>query len=156
MLFSRAAKVESTGLIRAGRAARFQTPLRFGRRVTRTREPEGKKPTKGAAVLVLTQDAATIICSIVESENGEEGGLRIAAREIEGDEATLELSVAREPEAADEVVAQEGAQVFLEPVAAQALADKVLDAAVDEGGVRFTLTEQPNRPITSRNGRASS
>ena len=104
-------------------------------------------------MLVLTPDAATIIRSIVgQSENGEEGGLRIAAREIEGDEATLELSVADEPEAADAVVAQEGAQVFLEPVAAQALADKVLDAAVDEGGVRFTLTEQPSRPVPSRNG----
>jgi iron-sulfur cluster assembly protein len=105
-------------------------------------------------VLVLTHDAATVIRSIVDqSEVADEGGLRIAARALGDDEATLELSVAGEPETADEVVEQEGAQVFLEPVAAQALADKVLDAAVEEGGgVRFTLSEQPGGPLTSQNG----
>jgi iron-sulfur cluster assembly protein len=104
-------------------------------------------------VLVLTHDAASVIRSIVEqSELPDEGGLRIAARAVEGDEATLELSVAEEPETTDEVVEQEGAQVFLEPVAAQALSDKVLDASVEESGVRFTLSEQPGGPMTSQNG----
>ena len=104
-------------------------------------------------MLVLTQDAANIIRAIVEqSESPGDGGLRIAAREVEGDEATLELSVAEQPEALDEVVEQEGAQVFLEPLAAEALSDKVLDAAVDDGGVRFTLTPQPGGPLQSSNG----
>jgi iron-sulfur cluster assembly protein len=104
-------------------------------------------------VLVLTHDAATIIRSIVEqSEVPDEGGLRIATRSLEGDEATLELSVADEPETTDEVVEQEGAQVFLEPLAAEALSDKVLDAAVDEGGVSFTLAPQPGGPLQSLDG----
>jgi len=104
-------------------------------------------------VLVLTQDAATIIRTIVDqSEVPDDGGLRIAAREVEGDEATLELSVADQPETLDEVVEQEGAHVFLEPVAAEALSDKVLDAEVDDGGVRFTLSPQPGGPLQSSNG----
>ena len=94
-------------------------------------------------MLALTHDAATIIRSIVEqSEVPDEAGLRIAARQLEGDEAALELSIAEEPQSTDEVVEQEGAQVFLEPLAAEALSDKVLDAAVEEGGVRFTLAPQ--------------
>jgi iron-sulfur cluster assembly protein len=106
-------------------------------------------------VLVLTHDAATIIRSIVEqAELPGDGGLRIAAQSLEGDEATLELSVAGSPETADEVVEQEGAQVFLEPLAAEALSDKVLDAELEEEGVRFTITEQPGGPLQSPNGGA--
>ena len=104
-------------------------------------------------MLVLTNDAATIIRAIVDqSQVPDEGGLRIAARELDGDEATLELSVADEPDTLDEVIDQEGAHVFLEPVAAEALSDKVLDASVDDGGVRFTLSPQPGGPLISENG----
>ncbi len=104
-------------------------------------------------MLVLTHDAATIIRTIVDqSDTPDDGGLRIAAREVQGDEATLELSVAEQPDAQDEVVEQEGAQVFLEPVAAEALSDQVLDASVDDGGVRFTLSPQPGGPLQSSNG----
>jgi iron-sulfur cluster assembly protein len=107
-------------------------------------------------VLVLTHDAATIIRGIVDqSEAPDEAGLRIAAREVQGDEATLELSVAEQPDELDEVVEQEGVQVFLEPLAAEALSDKVLDASVDDGGVRFTLTPQPGGPLQSSNGYAA-
>lgn len=104
-------------------------------------------------MLLLTYDAATIIRAIVDqSEAADEGGLRIAARDVDGDEATLELSVAEQPDALDEVVEQDGAQVFLEPVAAEALSDKVLDASVEDGGVRFTLSPQPGGPLDSSNG----
>ena len=104
-------------------------------------------------MLVLTHDAATIIRAIVDqSDKPEESGIRIEAREVQGDEATLELSVAEQPDALDEVVEQEGAQVFLEPLAAEALSDKVLDASVDDGGVRFTLSPQPGGPMQSSNG----
>ena len=104
-------------------------------------------------MLVLTHDAANIIRAIVDqSDAPDDGGLRISAREVDGDEATLELAVAPQPDALDEVVEQEGAQVFLEPIAAEALSDKVLDASVDDGGVRFTLTPQPGGPLQSSNG----
>jgi hypothetical protein len=42
------------------------------------------------------------------------------------------------------VVEESGARVFLEPNAAAALDDKILDAAVDDkGGVEFLLVPQP-------------
>jgi Fe-S cluster assembly iron-binding protein IscA len=107
-------------------------------------------------VLVLTHDAATVIRSIVEqSDVPEQGGLRITAQPVDEQQAALQLAVAQEPDALDEVVEQEGAQVFLEPVVAQALADKVLDASVEDDGVRFTIHEQPEGPegpVESMNG----
>lgn len=104
-------------------------------------------------MLVLTHDAAAVIRSIVEqSDVPEEGGLRITAQPLDDRQAALELSVAEEPEAMDEVIEQEGAHVFLEPVVAEALADKVLDAAVEGDGIRFTIEEQPGGPPFSSNG----
>lgn len=83
-----------------------------------------------------------VIRSLVESADVTEGGLRITARPITEEQASLEIELAEEPETLDEVVEQEGAQVFLEPQVAEALSDKVLDAAVEEEGVRFTIVEQ--------------
>lgn len=104
-------------------------------------------------MLVLTHDAAAVIRSIVEqSEVPEEGGLRITAEPLDDRQAALELSVADEPDALDEVIEQEGAHVFLEPVVAEALSDKVLDAAVEGDGIRFTIEEQPGGPLLSSNG----
>jgi iron-sulfur cluster assembly protein len=103
-------------------------------------------------VLVLTHDAAAVIRSIVESADiSDEGGLRISARAITETEAALELAVAEEPEETDEVVEQEGAQVFLEPGVAEALADKVLDASVEEEGVTFRIEDQTSGPAFSSN-----
>ena len=104
-------------------------------------------------MLVLTHDAATVIRSLVEqSDVPEQGGLRITAQPLGDQQAALELAVADEPDALDEVVEQEGAHVFLEPVVAQALSDKVLDAAVEGEGIRFTIEDQPGAPLQSRNG----
>ena len=104
-------------------------------------------------MLVLTHDAAAVIRSIVEQADvPEQGGLRITAQPLGDQQAALELAVAEEPDAMDEVVEQEGAHVFLEPVVAQALSDKVLDASVEDDGVRFTIEDQPGAPLQSRNG----
>jgi iron-sulfur cluster assembly protein len=103
-------------------------------------------------VLVLTHDAAAVIRSIVESADiSDEGGLRITAHAITETEAALELAVAEEPEATDQVVEQEGAQVFLEPGVAEALSDKVLDASVAEEGVTFRIEDQASGPSFSSN-----
>jgi len=103
-------------------------------------------------VLVLTHDAAAVIRSIVESaEISDEGGLRITAHAITETEAALELAVAGEPEATDQVVEQEGAQVFLEPGVAEALSGKVLDASVAEEGVTFRIEDQTGGPSFSSN-----
>lgn len=103
-------------------------------------------------MLVLTHDAAAVIRSLVEqSDVSEQGGLRITAQPLDDQQAALELAVAEEPDSMDEVVEQEGAHVFLEPVVAQALSDKVLDAAVEGDGIRFTIEEQGG-PVQSLNG----
>ena len=104
-------------------------------------------------MLALTHDAAAVIRSIVEqAEVPEEGGLRITAEPVDDQQAALELSVAEEPESMDEVIEREGAHVFLEPVVAEALAYKVLDAEVEGGGVRFTIHDQSDAPLQSMNG----
>ena len=104
-------------------------------------------------MLVLTHDAAAVIRSLVEqSDVPEQGGLRITAQPLGDQQAALELAVAEEPDALDEVVDQEGAHVFLEPVVAQALSDKVLDASVENDGIRFTIEDQPGGALQSMNG----
>ena len=94
-------------------------------------------------MLTLTQNAVRAIRSLTAQEEGEaaESGLRIMSG---GDQAsTLQLSLAPSPLAGDEVVEEDGARVFLEPAAAGVLADKSLDAAVDDdGGVAFSLARQ--------------
>ena len=47
------------------------------------------------------------------------------------------------PQPGDQVLEEDGARVFLEETAAVTLDDKVLDAAVDEGGgVQFSIAPQ--------------
>ena len=104
-------------------------------------------------MLLLTHDAAVVIRSLVEqSEVPDHGGLRITAQPLGNQQAALELSVAEEPDDLDEVVEQQGAQVFLEPIVAEALADKVLDAAIERDGIRFEIHEQRSGPIAGANG----
>ena len=104
-------------------------------------------------MLLLTHGAATVIRSLVEqSEVPQHGGLRITAQSLGNRQAALELSVAEEPGELDEVVEQQGAHVFLEPIVAEALADKVLDAAIEGDGIRFEIHEQRSGPLPSMNG----
>ena len=77
-------------------------------------------------MLTLTQNATLIVKEIADQQGGTEGsGLRITA------------------EPGDQVLQQDGATVYLDQDAATMLDDKVLDAAVDEGGrVEFALGVQ--------------
>src|ERR687892_538944 len=139
--------------LRRGHCSRTESPcglrLPFEFCVTR----KGLQNDERSPVLVLTHDAAAVIRSIVEQADvPEQGGLRITAQPLGDQQAALELAVAEEPDAMDEVVEQEGAHVFLEPVVAQALSDKVLDASVEGDGVRFTIEDQPGGTIQSMNG----
>jgi iron-sulfur cluster assembly protein len=90
-------------------------------------------------MLTLTENASTIVKNIAEQTPGvEEGGLRISSTDGAGNNFAVAVAPAAEP--SDEIVESSGARVFLEPVVAVALADKVLDAQVDgEGAVRFTV-----------------
>jgi Fe-S cluster assembly iron-binding protein IscA len=61
-----------------------------------------------------------------------------------GPASSLQLSVAPNPMAGDEVVEDGGVRVFMPPATAEALAGKALDADIDDGGeVSFRVAEPP-------------
>ncbi|MQA13411.1 MAG: adhesin [Pseudonocardiaceae bacterium] len=97
-------------------------------------------------MLTITETAAQAINSLVTANEMPEGaGLRIAGQQEDQPEA-LELSVAATPSEQDSVLEGGGAKVFLEPVAAQVLDDKVLDVqrVTEEGEeqLRFAIAPQ--------------
>jgi Fe-S cluster assembly iron-binding protein IscA len=95
-------------------------------------------------MLTLTENAAVVVTNLADRTLGAapdatEAGLRISAAEAGNN---FEVAVAPRPEPTDQVIESSGARVYLEPTAASALDDKVLDAQVDEGGsVRFSLAQ---------------
>lgn len=94
---------------------------------------------KGRTVtLTLTDKASTVVKAIAaQSTDSESGGLRIAA---DGDAAEFNISVVPAAEPSDTLVENDGARVFLDPSAAEALSEAVLDADVgDDGAVRFSV-----------------
>jgi iron-sulfur cluster assembly protein len=93
-------------------------------------------------VLTLTDNAVTAIRALTsQPEQPPDTGLRITGQG-EGAPA-FQLSLAETPVAGDQVIEADGARVFLEEAAAQALADKALDAEVDDqGGVAFSVSPQ--------------
>ena len=102
-------------------------------------------------MLTLTENATLVIKSITGVEGAPEGaGVRIS-QENPTDPA-LAVTTTEAPRPGDQVVEEAGARVFLEENAANALDDKILDAAVDDkGGVEFLLVPQPGG---SENGAA--
>jgi iron-sulfur cluster assembly protein len=84
-----------------------------------------------------------VIKGIVEDgELGPKAGLRItAANESNGDTA-LEFELAEAPAEGDEVLQEDGAAVFLDPIAAEVLADKTLDVEEHGDHFHFSLGEQ--------------
>jgi iron-sulfur cluster assembly protein len=92
-------------------------------------------------MLTVTTDAAEVIRGLMESGAG---GLRISTgpHSLNGQGPALHVELAEAPEVEDEVVDVEGAQVFVDPAAAEALDDKVLDAETDGGEVAFAVREQ--------------
>jgi Fe-S cluster assembly iron-binding protein IscA len=109
--------------------------------------PEHVSERKESPVLTLTENADAIVSTIVTQQgDGADAGLRIQTAEGTGlhGEPRFAVHVVPAPEAADQVVEATGARVFLEDAAAAALADKVLDAGVDDAGaVSFALLAQP-------------
>jgi Fe-S cluster assembly iron-binding protein IscA len=92
-------------------------------------------------VLTLTSGAVQVIRTVTaDPELPPETGIRIESG-VDGSDA-LRLSVAPAPEEGDQIVEEEGARVYLEPVVARLLDDKTLDAQVDaQGEVAFTLAQ---------------
>jgi iron-sulfur cluster assembly protein len=92
-------------------------------------------------VLAISENAAEAIRGLVAApEVPDSAGLRITAPPT--GETSFELSVAATPAEDDQVVEEQGAQVFLEPSAAALLEDKRLDAQVEAGRVTFAIAQQ--------------
>lgn len=93
-------------------------------------------------MLTLTDNAVTAIRALTsQPEQPPDTGLRIT-EQGEGVPA-FQLSLAETPVAGDQVIESDGARVFLTEGAAEALADKSLDAEVNNrGGVAFSVGPQ--------------
>ncbi|MFI0416739.1 Fe-S cluster assembly protein HesB [Spongiactinospora gelatinilytica] len=93
-------------------------------------------------MLTLTDNAVQVIRDLTAQSSGsQDTGIRIASQ---ADQAgSLVLSISEGPATQDQVIEVEGARVFLDPVAADALDTKSLDADVDaQGSPSFRLAEQ--------------
>jgi Fe-S cluster assembly iron-binding protein IscA len=69
------------------------------------------------------------------------GPLRISGEETD-DGMELQIDEAKEPQQDDEVVERDGARVFLDPAAAQVLADQVLGVEAHGDHFHFTFEDQ--------------
>jgi iron-sulfur cluster assembly protein len=94
-------------------------------------------------VLTLTPSAAEAVRRLVDNAPVESAeGLRIAPGQVTPQGTSLELSIVDGPEASDQEITDGDAHVYLEPEVATFMDDKVLDAEVEETGVRFSIRDQ--------------
>ncbi|HET9171355.1 MAG TPA: adhesin [Actinospica sp.] len=95
-------------------------------------------------MLMLTDAAATAINQLATQPNmPETTGLRIAPSPDDTQGAALAAALTTGPGPEDQVLEVHQARVYLEPVAAEQLADKVLDAETAAGGqIAFHLRPQ--------------
>jgi Fe-S cluster assembly iron-binding protein IscA len=94
-------------------------------------------------VLTLTPTAAEAVRRLVDNAPTEAAeGLRIAPGHATAEGTSLEISIVDGPEIDDQEVLDSGAHVFLEPEVAEFMEDKVLDAELEETGVRFSIRDQ--------------
>jgi Fe-S cluster assembly iron-binding protein IscA len=97
-------------------------------------------------MLHITSAAASAIDEITGSLPGS-AGVRIAAMPEastngSGPTTVFDFYPAEGPDIDDEVVEDQGVQVFLEPDVVPYLEDKLLDALITEDEVRFTVAPQ--------------
>jgi iron-sulfur cluster assembly protein len=92
-------------------------------------------------MLTLTDNAVTAIRALTsQPEQSSETGLRIMGQ----GQGVPPFELAETPADGDQVIETNGARVFVADDAAEALADKALDAEVDDqGGVAFSVSPQP-------------
>jgi Fe-S cluster assembly iron-binding protein IscA len=93
-------------------------------------------------MLKLTPIAAEAVQQLASAPGmPEEGGVRISPGTPSPTGTPLQLQLAAEPEVDDQTIHDKGATVFVEAHVAEFLDDKVLDAAVEDTGVRFSIVE---------------
>lgn len=94
-------------------------------------------------MLVLTPIAVEVVSTITAASSlPNAAGLRIAAKEVSPEGANLAAGLVNCPLDGDQILAQRGARVYLDRMAAIYLDDKVLTAEVGaDGSPRFMLFE---------------
>ena len=97
-------------------------------------------------MLALTQGAADAVETIVAQQEAPDNAvLRITTRTESdngsGPEHELEMALVTEPQEDDVIV--EGIPIAVEPTTLEFLDDKILDAEIQDGDVRFSLYLQP-------------
>ncbi len=91
-------------------------------------------------MLTLTENAAHAVHDLTERAGlPADGGIRIAESPEGG---AFDLALVPAPVEGDALIEQEGARVFVEPAAGEALAEQQLDAQATDEGTGFTLTPQ--------------
>jgi iron-sulfur cluster assembly protein len=96
-------------------------------------------------MLEISNEAAEAIRGILGSEDVPEGAaFRISADPGPGSdrEGGFAVAVTESAPPEDQVVVADDVEVCVEPVAAELLDDKQLDASVSEGKVQFSLSDQ--------------
>jgi Fe-S cluster assembly iron-binding protein IscA len=88
-------------------------------------------------MLELSDDAVREIKELTEG-----GGLRFEARADEDGSTAFDPSIADAPEQGDQVVERDGAKVFLDALAAEKLADVILDIESHGDHVHFDFVRK--------------
>src|SRR4051794_30768540 len=99
-------------------------------------------------MLTLTPNAEDAVRKLVANSPISEdvGGLRIAPGQPTSDGVPLELTIVGSPEPEDQDAGASDAHVYLEPTAAEALDDKILDAEVEGDNIGLTPLHAPEPP----------
>ena len=107
--------------------------------------PEESLSPRRCAVLILTATAADAVRQLMASARAAaepHAGVRISAAKARAADTSVDITLVDEPETTDRTVEEAGARVFVDEGTVEFLQDKVLDAAVDARGVRFTILAQ--------------
>ena len=90
-------------------------------------------------MLVISSEASEAIRGIVAAPTIPDGAmLRIDSEPGNG----LQIGVVVQPAPGDEVLETDGVELAIEPATAVLLDDKRLDAAIEQGEVTFTISDQ--------------
>ena len=94
-------------------------------------------------MLALSERAVIAINGIMSNPDVPEGaGLRVSPQITGNEPVALELSVVEAPVGGDQVVEDQGAQVFVDERVSPMLDDKTLDATTEGEQVHFTIVDQ--------------
>lgn len=108
-----------------------------------TSVPWGNRANSRGHVLEVTDTAVNVVREARASQEIPDSyGLRVFAQADEQGEPALALAFAEEPSEGDQVIEQDGTEVYVAPEVAQPLADSVLDVDDTPEGPQFRLVPQ--------------